>query len=65
MGLATEDIRREFRLVYSAIKEQKRQFLSELALRLVTGKCDIQDGRLRYRERFWLPNYKPLTTTVI
>jgi hypothetical protein len=64
-ALATDEIGANFRAIYSTIKNQERQFPLELGLKIATGECDLQDRRLRYRERFWLPNYEPLTTAVI
>lgn len=44
---------------------KKRQFPQELGIRIATGECTINKNVLHYRERIWLPNYEPLTTTVI
>ena len=56
---------REYVKAKEIIERGDRQFPAELRLQVATGDCDIKGGRLRYREKLWLPTYEPLTTGVI
>ena len=55
----------EYITAREAIASGDRQFPVELGLQVPTGDCDIKGGRLRYREKLWLPTYEPLTTGVV
>lgn len=64
--LQSGDVIEAYLKAFLTIKNQERQFPPELDLRMATGEYQItENGILQYRERTWLPNLEPLTTTII
>lgn len=56
----------EYLRAYLSVRNDDRQFPPDLNLRMSTSECNISsNGFLQYRERIWLPNFEPLTTTII
>jgi len=52
-----------FEKIRKSVAERARKFPKELELHVSTAECDIDNlGRLRYRERIWIPAYEPLCT---
>ena len=55
-----------FEKIRKAVTEKARKFPKDLELHVSIAECDIDNlGRLRYRERVWIPTYEPLRTGLI
>src|SRR5579871_2735205 len=55
-----------FEKIRKTVAERARKFPKELELHVSIAECDIDEfGRLRYRERIWIPAYEPLRTGLI
>ena len=67
-ALWTTAIKRDksFEKIQTAVAERARKFPKELKLQVSIAECDINNlGRLRYRERTWIPAYEPLRTELM
>lgn len=52
--------------MYKAVKDSKRVFPGELNLKRAISVCDFDErGALRFRNRVWIPDYKPLQIALI
>jgi hypothetical protein len=57
---------KNFKKIREAVIDGLRKFPPELKLLISIAECDIDPfGRLRYRERIWVPAYEPLRTELI
>ena len=55
-----------FKDTWKAVASQLRKFPKELELHVSIAECDIdRNGRLRYRERIWIPDFEPLRTELV
>lgn len=55
-----------FERIRKAVADRVRKFPKDLGLHVSIAECDIDNlGRLRYRERIWIPTYEPLSTGLI
>jgi hypothetical protein len=55
-----------FKDTWKAVVNRLRKFPKELELHVSIAECDIDNlGRLRYRERIWIPAYEPLSTELM
>ena len=57
---------KDFEKIWQAVADRLRKFPRKLELHVSIAECDIDNfGRLRYRERIWIPTYEPLRTELI
>jgi hypothetical protein len=57
---------RSFEKIQKAVVDGLRKFPRELGLHVSIAECDIDpSGKLRYRERIWVPAHEPLRTELI
>lgn len=56
---------KQYQEAWKAVQQEQRRFPVDLKLQVSISECDINDGLLRFRERYWIPSYEPLCTKLI
>jgi hypothetical protein len=54
-----------YRQAFDAVKSDRRKFPPELKLKTSVSECEITHGKLRYRERRWVPSSETLRARLI
>lgn len=56
----------DYQIALQAIQEGEKSWPRSLRLQVSISECDLDFlGRLRFRERLWIPSYEPLRTSII
>jgi transposase InsO family protein len=55
----------QYQLALQAVQEGQQTFPKKAELKLSIAECDVLDGRLRYRERLWVPASETLRTNLM
>jgi hypothetical protein len=56
---------KQYQQAKKCVAEQARVFPREVGLRVAIADCSVEQDRLCYRDRFWVPDSEPLRTRIL